>query len=236
LRFSKPPPSATRPQLRCGGYARHRGEPQAADCAASPSGPISCAGFERRTRFACFLCNSFKKPRPEGFPHAVFMLRVQEASVTFRSRRRGAPEVVRSWWFSRVVRRNSRCDCGRGEGLRGRAVFPGDVPGGYGEPARLLRLRSNTTYFEIFIASGPERYFRRDTLLSCHAGRQTPGWVFQCFAASNPSLRETPYLSGMSSASAAVDSMKLGGQSSAASLSSRCASFLFFFSRANSPL
>jgi hypothetical protein len=97
-----------------GGYAPHRGEPQAADCGTPHSGPVGRADFQGRVRFACLLCNICQKPRPQGFSVAVFMLRVQEASVTFGSRRRGAPEVVRS----RVVRRNSRSDAGEARALR----------------------------------------------------------------------------------------------------------------------
>ena len=44
-------------------------------------GRIASVGSSDRMRFACFLCNIFRKHRSEGFPRAVFMLRVQEASV-----------------------------------------------------------------------------------------------------------------------------------------------------------
>jgi hypothetical protein len=44
-------------------------------------GRIVGLGPADRVRFACFFCNIFQKHRSEGFPRAVFMLRVQEASV-----------------------------------------------------------------------------------------------------------------------------------------------------------
>jgi len=53
-------------------------------------------------RGACLLCNIFQKHRSEGVVPTVFILRVQEASVILETRRRGAPEVVRSRWFAGI--------------------------------------------------------------------------------------------------------------------------------------
>jgi hypothetical protein len=110
-----------------GGYARARGEPQAADCRPRSSQPNRQPGFADQARFACFLCNIFQKHRSKGFPRAVFILRGREASVILGSRRRGAPEVVLggSQEFPR-----SR---GRGEGAKKLSGVPGGhIFGGYG--------------------------------------------------------------------------------------------------------
>ena len=63
-----------------------------------------------------------------------------------------------------------------------------------------------------------------------HAFRLDRGF---CRDKNTPDVRV--YLRTIISATAAADSTKLGGQSSAAALRSRCASFLFFFSSASSP-
>jgi hypothetical protein len=101
-----------------------------------------CAGHGRiagvrssdRVSFACFFCNIFRKHRSEGFPRAVFMLRVQEASVILGAATEGAPEVV--YGGSQEFPRS----CGRGEGAKKLSSVPGGhILGGVGEPAQLFR-------------------------------------------------------------------------------------------------
>ena len=93
-----------------------------------------CAGHGRiagvrssdRVSFACFFCNIFRKHRSESLPHVAFILRVQEASVILRPRRRGAPEVV--YGGSQEFPRS----CGRGEGAKKLSSVPGGhILGGY---------------------------------------------------------------------------------------------------------
>src|SRR6202020_2102538 len=54
------------------GYARARAEPQAADCDAAQFMAGSLVRFWVQLRFACFLCNIFRKHPSEGRPRAVF--------------------------------------------------------------------------------------------------------------------------------------------------------------------
>jgi hypothetical protein len=164
--------------------------------------------FEFRAAIACFLCNILQKHPPQRHLRAVFILRVQGASVTSKSRRRGAPEVVPggSLKFPAFAR--------EGEGAKMLSRVPGDIRG----------------------HGGPAQHFRDPV----RAGRRATALVLDRLGAA---LHEEKiarsghcYLRSISSAIAAVDSTKLGGQSLAASLRRRCASFRSFFSRASSPL
>jgi hypothetical protein len=197
------------------GYARPRREPQAADCRpgrfgekALPVQPVGAIGV-------LFVQHLPETLIPKLSAPPLFIA----CAETFgNSRRRdggGAPEVVLggSQEFPR-----SR---GRGEGAKKLSSVPGGhILGGMGEPAQLFWLLSN-------IASPAHRTSRSSNSESqaSDAAASRSGLYGLC-----------PYFRAMRSASAAVDSMKLGGHVSPASLSSRCASFLFFFRSASSPL
>jgi hypothetical protein len=78
--------------------------------------PVSRVGCDLRA----FCATSARNLPPKASCSPSLMLRVQEASVTFTARRRGAPEVVRS-----RVRRNSRCDAGEARAAKRLSSVPG---------------------------------------------------------------------------------------------------------------
>ena len=135
-----------------------------------------------------------------------------------------------------MVRRNSRVLCGRGEGAKKLSSVPGGhILGGMGEPAQLFRPISWIDLSDITL-------IRTSSYKGIVGGSAA---VFQTIRRGTRALdaaqpmqrcRARSHFSGINSASAAVDSMKLGGHWSAASLRRRCASFLFFVRSANSPL
>ena len=162
--------------------------------------------WQHPLRCACLLCNILQKHRPGGFATAVFLLRVQEASVILRARRRGAPEVVRSRWFAGIP-----ALCGRGEGAKKLSSVPGGhILGGMGEPAQLFRPISWIDLSDITLI--------RTSSYKGIVGGSTA--VFQTIRRGTRALdaaqpmqrcRARSHFSGINSASAAVDSMKLGG-------------------------
>jgi hypothetical protein len=86
-------------------------------------------GIGSRSVMACYLCNILPKTAARRLPQAVFILRVQGASVSLTPRRRGATQgrpVLR--WVAYVPGKNS----GVGEGAERLSSVPGAVSGDEG--------------------------------------------------------------------------------------------------------
>ena len=126
-RFSKPPPSATRPQLRCGGYARGGRKPQATDSRSPDSAavrPVAASKFGFQVRFACFFCNIFRKTSLRNLASGWLYVACAGSLGTFLVATEGGTRsrpVLR--WFAGIYPLSS----GRGEG----AKMLSSVPGGH---------------------------------------------------------------------------------------------------------
>ena len=144
-RFSKPPPSATRPQLRCGGYARGGRKPQATDSRSPDSGavrPVGAPEFGFQVSFACSFCNSFWKTSLRNLARGRLYVACAGSFGNFLVATEGAPEVVPFLGGSLGI---CPLSSGRGEGAKMLSSVPGGHIWGHGGPAQHPRVTTCQT-------------------------------------------------------------------------------------------